>query len=827
MQQELVSINWAKRALNFIARVGVSDIYEQWHTLMQRSMLCLKSLAAADSILFINKEDAVTARVIDHNFLKGNLVYIDPALLSTFAATKNPQYFQLPDHQLNDELVALLKSPASLTVLPVKQLDVDGYMILSWKQQFDFDEDFEEFIDSCLNKINETVKLARTYYSLEELKVRFNAILQTVPQSIVFIDDSGKNSWLNGNAAKLFAMEGGSVIPAKLSEAMLKLRGTASNKEEIFKRGMELFQSKDKSVSDWKWIFNEPEVLVLNVCCTPTVSNHVSGMLWTFDDITQQHLFDEHLKDLNIQLEEKSRLAEAQNRAKSEFLANMSHEIRTPMNGVMGMTSLLRNTKLDEEQFDFVESIRISADALLEIINEILDFSKIESGKMELEEHPFMIHKIIEETYDLMSFKAQEKDLDLLYVIDPEVPMEVIGDMTRLRQIVVNLVGNAIKFTDTGEILTSIKLSSKKDDNYELEFAVKDSGIGIPQDKMHKLFNSFSQVDSSTTRKYGGTGLGLAISARLIEKMNGRIWVESEVGVGTTFKFTIQIKASARIKEYKPVTVEKDLVGKSILIIDDNQTNLRILKGHCEHWGMHADTFLSGSEGIKAMGEHHYNIVVIDMLMPEMNGIDVAKKITQKYGKDIPLVLFSSAGTYPAERKKDMKLFSAVLDKPIKQAYFHKMLIEKLSTNTKAKKEPEAPLIAPATLEPKGDITILVAEDNLINQKIVTKTFKNIGYNCDIAANGLEVLSSLKRQHYDIVLMDVHMPEMDGLQATRKIIEDYGDTRPVIIAMTAGAYEKDKEECLEAGMDDYIIKPFDFESFYAKFNYWKARLNKK
>ena len=822
--------NWAKQALKFIARLGVVNSYQEWFAIMQRSMDYLAELSGADNVLLIKNEDSLTVRIIKPGSTRDEVVYVDPALLEGLTPGVHAQYFQLTDG-LKDLLLLRINSPASLVVLPVKQLNLQGYILLGWQQPIHFDDDFSEFISTCLDKINETISLTQTYYSLEELKVRFNAILQTVPQSIVFIDDSGNNSWVNGAASKLFGIDGingGNVLPARLSEAMQLLRARASNKEEIFKRGMELFRSKDKKVSDWQWIFTEPDFFVLNVCCTPTVSEHISGMLWTFDDITQQYLFDQHLKDLNVHLEEKSRLAEEQNRAKSEFLANMSHEIRTPMNGVIGMTSLLRNTPLNEEQFDFTESIRISADALLEIINEILDFSKIESGKLDLEEHPFFIHKIIEETYDLLSFKAQEKNLDLLYMIDPEVPMEVIGDMTRLRQIVVNLVGNAIKFTDKGDILTSIKLSAKKGSHYELEFAVKDSGIGIPADKMHKLFNSFSQVDSSTTRKYGGTGLGLAISARLVEKMNGRIWVESEVGVGTTFKFTIQLAASSQVKEYRPNVVQKDLIGKSVLIIDDNITNLRILKNHCEQWGMHADIADSGQAGIKAIAGYAYDIVVIDMLMPGMNGIDTAKQIKLQYGDKTPLVLFSSAGHFPDEQKEDMKLFTAVLDKPIKQAYFHKMLLEKLDLQLKDKKA-EKTADKATSLEANVDTaySVLVAEDNIINQKIVIKALKNIGYSCDVVSNGLEVLSSLKRQHYDLVMMDVQMPEMDGLQATRKIIEEYGDNRPAIIAMTAGAYEKDKQECLDAGMDDYITKPFDFDNFYYKFNLWKSRSEKE
>jgi len=817
--------NWAKQALRFISLTGDVAGYEQFDDVMIRAMSHLKKLSGADDVLLVKKEDEITARIIAPGIQNRDTTYLDPEVISTFYSAGGPHFFHLPDNAIGMDLQRLINSPAALVVLPLNQFNINSYLFLSWNNDFNFCADFKEFAEVCQAKISETIRLKRTYYSLEELKTRFNAILQTVPQSIIFIDDSGNNSWVNDRAAILFGLDSGNVIPAKLAEAMQQLRSRADNKEEIFKRGMELFQSPDKTIDNWKWIFREPKLFVLNVCCAPTVSEHISGMLWTFDDVTQQYLNDQHLKDLNIQLEEKNKLAEAQNMAKSEFLANMSHEIRTPMNGVIGMTSLLRNTTLTEDQYDFVESIRISADALLEIINEILDFSKIESGKMELEEHPFFIHKIIEETYDLLAFKAHEKDLDLLYTIDPDVPTEVVGDMTRLRQVVVNLVGNAIKFTDSGEILTSIKLNGKKDDSYELEISVRDSGIGIPQDKMHKLFNSFSQVDSSTTRKYGGTGLGLAISARLIEKMNGRIWVESEVNVGTTFKFTIQLLASNSIKEYRPAVIEKDLIGKSVMIIDDNLTNLRILRGHCEHWGMHADTFVSGANGIKAMNWQKYDIIIIDMLMPEMNGIDTAKKIVQTFGTGIPLVLFSSIGYFSPEHKEDLKLFAAVVDKPIKPANFHKMLLEKLSAMKK-----DAESTAPKETHPENlihnDVSILVAEDNIINQKIVIKAFKNIGYNCDVVSNGLEVLSSLQRQHYDIVMMDVQMPEMGGLQATEKIIEEYGDKRPVIIAMTAGAYAKDKEECLAAGMDDYVIKPIDFNKFYETFEFWKKKLAK-
>lgn len=818
-------INWYKRALDFIGCLAHEDTYQDWFALTKKCMSSLKELTGGSRVMLFRREDELTVSFYALGALKKDGAYVEPVLILPFHGSQQPMYFPGAGAELPVGLKDILGEHHALLVLPIEQSGVESFICVLWDQDIEFGEDFRSFAKVCLAKIRETISLSNTYYSLEELKVRFNAILQTVPQSMVFIDDTGKNSWINRPASVLLGIPDGNVPPAVLAQAMQKLRANADNKREILSRGIEVLNSNDKRISNWRWFFSSPTLFVLNVCCTPTVSGHISGMLWTFEDITQEYVYEADLKRLNVQLEEKTRIAEEQNRAKSEFLANMSHEIRTPMNGVIGMTSLLRNTNLDETQFDFLESIRISADSLLEIINEILDFSKIESGKLELEEHPFVLHKIIEETYDLLSFKAQEKDLELLYLIDPDVPSEVIGDMTRLRQIVVNLVGNAIKFTDQGEILTSISMRSKKDNVYELEFAIRDTGIGIPKDKMHKLFESFSQVDSSTTRKYGGTGLGLVISHRLIDKMNGRIWVESEPDIGTTFMFTIQLLANNAIKAYRPAKVQQDLLGKRIMIIDDNLTNLRILKWHCELWGMRADVFENGQLAIDALSGKKYDIAVIDLLMPVMNGIDVAKQINSMLGDTLPLVLFSSAGSFPEDRKSERALFAAVLDKPIKQSYLKQVLLDKLSHSEAPERLRPGVKKQPVKVPVNKNIAILVGEDNSINQKIIAHTFKNMGYACDIVSNGLEVLSSLERQRYDIIFMDVHMPEMDGLQATRAIIKTYGSDRPVIIAMTAGAFESDKEACLAAGMDDYLTKPFDFDTLSSKFNQWIAQLD--
>ncbi len=812
-------INWAKRALEFIAGLSEVEKYSNWPAIMAESMANLKRLSGASTVLVVKQDDELTARV-----LLGDRTYpslIEPSILLPFATINQPIFLDSPFDKIDVGLKVLIKECKSAAVLPVSEDAIKGIIMMCWDDSFEFSEDFKEFIKAALIRVRETCRLASLFYSMDELTVRFNTILKTVPQGIAFTDNSGNNGWVNHKAAELFNIPQGHVSPVILSDAMRDLRGKADNKEEILARGNELFKSKDKTIDNWQWIYSHPETVVLSVSSRATVTEYSSGMLWIFDDITTNYLAEQRLKELNVELEEKTKLAEERNLAKSQFLANMSHEIRTPMNGVIGMTSLLSRTQLDPDQFDYVESVRISAEALLEIINEILDFSKIESGKLDLEEHPFLIGRVIEETYDLLSTKAHEKNLDLLYIIEPEVPQEVIGDITRIRQIVVNLVGNAIKFTDHGEILTSIKVAEKKENLYTLEFSVRDSGIGIPENKMDRLFNSFSQVDASTTRRYGGTGLGLAISSKLIERMNGRVWVDSVEGVGTTFSFTIEVHAAARIKQFKRETALKDLSGKAILIVDDNLTNLRVLSKTCEQWGMRAVTFESGIEALKELPAKRYDIAVLDMLMPDMDGVELAQEI-KKVIKTMPLILFSSAGQFPDDKKSDRKLFAGIIEKPIKNTYLQKILIETLSEQKTEKKPVLEKNILPQAAKTihSSDVSILVAEDNLINQKIITRTINNLGYSCDVVSNGQEVLSSLERQRYDIIFMDIQMPEMDGLEATRRIRKEFKGAQPLIIAMTAAAYDDDRVSAINAGMDDYMTKPFNFDEFSRKFAVW-------
>ncbi|GAB4440807.1 MAG: hypothetical protein OHK0015_37300 [Chloroflexi bacterium OHK40] len=650
----------------------------------------------------------------------------------------------------------------------------------------------------------ELAERARVEAALREANQKVTRILESITDAFFALDNDWRFTYVNHEAERCLGLPAAELLGRRYQEVFPDETVRAPF-EPHHRRAMQEqvpvhFEAYSAPLATWFEVRDYP---------TP------DGLAVYFRSITDQKRYEQELVRAKEAAEEAAR-------AKAEFLANMSHEIRTPMNAVIGMTGLLLDTELTAEQREYAETIRTSGDALLGIINDILDFSKIESGRLELEQQPFDLRDCVESALDLVAPRAAEKGLDLAYLIGPQVPHTLVGDVTRLRQILVNLLSNAVKFTHVGEVEVNITARPLDDGRYELWVAVRDTGIGIPAERLDRLFRAFSQVDASTTRQYGGTGLGLAISRRLCELMGGQMGVTSAVGKGTTFHFTfIAAAGAAEPRVYLRGTVPQ-LAGKRLLVVDDNATNRRILRLQAEAWGMRVHTAASGGEALAwlARGEP-VDVIILDMQMPQMDGAQLATTIrATRVASCPPIVLLTSLGRRPEDLAGGH--FTAILTKPVKAAQLYETLLSTLGAAPEQRPQPK-PLLN-AELGRRMPLRVLLAEDNAVNQRVALKTLERLGYRADVVANGLEVLDALRRQPYDLVLMDVQMPELDGIEATRRIVREFAPPRrPHIVAMTANALQGDREACLAAGMDDYVSKPVRVEELVAALERYGAR----
>lgn len=646
-----------------------------------------------------------------------------------------------------------------------------------------------------------TAELEQQQEQLRRQRAFLGRIIDSNPSFVYAKDHLGRFTLANQALAKVY----GTTVDSLIGRTEVELNPADADTARRHKQDLRLLKSNiGHFIPEELYRDSQGGEHWMQVSKIPLISpdDQSRQLLGVATDISLQ-------KKAAIQMQEAKEAAEEATRAKSAFLANMSHEIRTPMNAVVGMTSLLLDTDLSAEQHEFVETIRMGGDSLLAVINDILDFSKIESGKLDLECEPFEVRACVEEALDLLAAKAFEKKLELVYDIASDVPPFIAGDITRLRQILVNLIGNAVKFTHAGEVVVNVESRPLGESKCMVHFRVRDTGIGIPPEKIGLLFKSFSQGDLSTTKVYGGTGLGLAISKRLSELMGGQIWPESEAGQGSTFHFTITADVVPREAQASQPVETPALKDRRVLIVDDNETNRFIISRQTTSWGMIPEDFGDASQALEGIdGGRDYHVAIVDMNMRQADGTGLVEELRKRKGWRLkPVVVLSpvAISRKDLEEKTENDKLLTFLSKPVKPLQLRKALAKALDGSAVTASVP--PADTPAAPQPNS-LRILLAEDHLVNQKVALRMLDRIGYKADTALNGAEVLEALSKQQYDVILMDMQMPVMDGLEATRQICRRHDpNIRPWIIAMTANAMEGDRELCLGAGMDDYLSKP--------------------